>query len=199
MADLKFLRACRANDRNFKFTALSERSLRRQERQSPALTLPGSQRTKGIASNRAFSLRPSFLAFFLLEQTPGLSTPTRLRTATRSTGGWAFLLSGLLPCIDNAQRPRRFRLAAQMIGTSNSPHQRATHGDCQMRCGACAMTARQNEEAPGRLSRRGRVVSRGTLGGSNDDHAEIHRREFRRNRGSRCSKNDTGMERVTTW
>jgi hypothetical protein len=177
-------------------------SLRRQERQSPALTLPGSQRTKGIASNRAFSLRPSLSCFFLLEQTPGLSTPTRLRTATQSTGGWAFLLSGLLPCIDNAQRPRRFRLAAQMIGTSNWPHQRATPGNCQMRCGACAtgaQTVRQNEEAPGRLSRRGRVVFRGTLGGSNDDHAEIHRREFRRNRGSRCTKNDTGMERVTTW
>ena len=31
------------------------------------------------------------------------------------------------------------------------------------------------KKAPGRLSRRGRVVFRGTLGGSNDDHAEMIR------------------------
>jgi hypothetical protein len=31
----------------------------------------------------------------------------------------------------------------------------------------------QQKKAPGRLNRRGRVVFRGTLGGSNDDHSEI--------------------------
>jgi hypothetical protein len=66
-------------------------------------------------------------------------------------------------------------------------------------CANGSETARQNEEAPGRLSRRGRVVFRGTLGGSNDDHAEIHRREFRRNRDSRWNRNDDRSSGGSIW
>jgi len=39
--------------------------------------------------------------------------------------------------------------------------------------GSAVGRCNKQKKAPGRLNRRGRVVLRGTLGGSNDDHLEI--------------------------